>query len=199
MLKMSVKRQGKEDIGKTGSLNSMTAKEAHHLTSFLKKLDEHLEEYLLGILLLLLTTVMFTQVVMRYVFGSSLSWVEEFCRYIFIYTTFLTIGYCIKRGSMLRVDLLLQYLPKIGRLLLDLIIQMISLMLFSVLFYYSFKLVAVIASSNQLSPAMQIPFAAIYFSTIIGFGLAVFRCVQRIVMLITELNNERRKRGEPAR
>ena len=166
------------------------------MTGFVEKLDEHFEEYLLGVLLILLTTVMFVQVVMRYVFGSSLSWAEEFCRYIFVYTTFLTIGYCIKRGSMLRVDILVNYLPNAVCTALNFAIQVISLLLFSILFYYSFKVVNIVNASNQLSPAMQIPFSAVYFSTIIGFGLAVLRTVQRLVMMCKKLLSCNRKEDE---
>ncbi|HOA15481.1 MAG TPA: TRAP transporter small permease [Bacillota bacterium] len=161
------------------------------MAKFLKNLDEHIEEYVLGFLLLLLTSVMFLQVMMRYVFGSSLSWAEEFSRYIFVYMTFLTIGYCIKRGSMLRVDIILNWLPKAVRSILELIIQIVTLALFSVLFYHSFRVVKIVGASNQLSPAMQVPFAAIYFSTIVGFGLAVLRSIQKVITMLKDMLGRR--------
>ena len=44
-------------------------------------LDKHFEETLLGIFLILITVIIFLQVVMRYVFSRALSWPEEFTRY----------------------------------------------------------------------------------------------------------------------
>jgi len=63
----------------------------------LRWLDDHLEEYILAVLLVTISCVMMLQIIMRYIFNSSLPWPEELTRYCFVWSGFLGIGYSIKR------------------------------------------------------------------------------------------------------
>ena len=63
----------------------------------LRWLDDHLEEFLMAVLLLLITVIISYSVVMRYVFNDSPTWAEEITRFFFIWSAFLSIGLCIRR------------------------------------------------------------------------------------------------------
>ena len=80
---------------------------------FLKWLDEDLEETILMVLLVAIAVVMMAQVVMRYCFRQSMPWPEEFCRFCFVYSGFISMGYCVRRGKMLKVDILVGFFPQI--------------------------------------------------------------------------------------
>ena len=97
----------------------------------LKFLDKHLEEYLIAILLIALTLIMLLQIVMRYVFNNSLSWPEELSRYCFVYITFLTLGYCVRNDSMLRLDILKELLPSKIWTVLQAIVRIVNIMWYS--------------------------------------------------------------------
>lgn len=150
----------------------------------IKQLDKHFEEYFMAILLILMTLVMLIQVVMRYVFNSALSWPEEFCRYCFIYMTFLTIGFCVSRQSMLRLDLIIKVIPKKVGDILEFIIWIMCLVFFIYMFIYSIKLVNLTITSSRTSPTMGIPYYIIYLSTILGFGLGIIRNTQFLYKFI---------------
>lgn len=49
----------------------------------MKFLNEHLEACFIVPLMFLMSIIIFVQVVMRYVFHSSLTWSEEMARYLF--------------------------------------------------------------------------------------------------------------------
>ena len=49
-------------------------------------LDYNLEEVILLVLLGIISVTMMLQIIMRYLFSSPLSWVEELCRYCFVYS-----------------------------------------------------------------------------------------------------------------
>ena len=66
-------------------------------------LDENLEEFLMLILLAMISVIIMLQVIMRYCFGHALSWPEEFTRFCFVYTGCLSAGYCIRKGAGIRV------------------------------------------------------------------------------------------------
>lgn len=149
----------------------------------IKWLDEHFEEWALAILLATICVTLMVQIVMRYVFNNSLPWSEEFARYCFVWSAFLSIGYSVKRGSMLRIDILVQYLPEKARKTIDILMEFIVLAFFAFLLYHSFAVLGRIQKSGQTSPALGIPMTAIYFSLIVGFALACIRGVQKIASL----------------
>lgn len=146
--------------------------------AILKWLDQYLEEVILGILLFLIACVMMLQVFMRYVVGASLSWAEEFCRYLFIWSSLLSIGYSIRKKTILRVDTLVEMLPMRIKRFFRMAIELVVLVFFAYLFVKSIPVVNMIRDSGQTSPAMEIPMYFVYLSAEVGFLLAVVRSVQ---------------------
>ncbi|MFH2114911.1 MAG: TRAP transporter small permease [Spirochaetota bacterium] len=150
----------------------------------LKWLDEHFEEWALVILLVAISLTLLLQIIMRYIFNSSLSWSEEFARYCFVWSTLLSIGYSIKRGSMLRIDIVVQFLPKSWRKTIDIIMEFIVIGFFAFLLYYAFDVVKRIIKSGQTSPALGLPMVVVYVSLIVGFSLACIRGIQKVMLLL---------------
>lgn len=150
----------------------------------LKWLDDHLEESIMVVLLSTISLSLLLQIIMRYIFNAALSWSEELARYCFVWSTLLSIGYSIKKGSMLRIDILVQYLPKSWRKPLDIAVEFFTLAFFCLLFYNSIFVVQRIYASGQTSPAIGIPMVAIYVSLLFGFFLAIVRGIQKIVKLL---------------
>ena len=165
----------------TTELSRVAEKGEDVMKRILKFLDSHLEEYLIAILLILLTVLMLLQIVMRYVFSHSLSWPEELCRYCFVYITFLTLGYCVRRNSMLKLDIIQEILPKKVWSVLQAIVHLVSLAFFLCMLVYSFDLLASMQKTNRVSAALGIPYTYIYLSTVVGFALALIRSVQAIL------------------
>ena len=157
----------------------------------LKWLDEHFEEYIMVVLLALIASVMMLQIIMRYVFNASLSWPEEFTRYCFIWSTFLGVSYCIKRGISLKVDVLFHYLPKSITKYLNILVDLIVIIFFFYLAINSVNVVKDIFASGQISPAMGIPMHYIYLSGLIGFSLSAIRGIQRLILTITTIKEEK--------
>lgn len=79
----------------------------------IKWLDEHLEETLMVILLIVIACVTMIQVIVRKVpWLTSLTWAEEFCRFMWIWSVFISLPYTIRMGNMLRVGVLVDLLPR---------------------------------------------------------------------------------------
>lgn len=146
----------------------------------LKWLDEHFEEFILVILLILISTVMMAQVIARTIW-SSMSWAEELARYAYVWTVFLSLGYTIKKGNALRVTVLMDLLPHKVHKTIEIVTNFIMLALYAVFFYYSITYTNKVRLSAQSSPAMEIPMWIMYLSTVIGFGLATIRMIQEII------------------
>lgn len=148
------------------------------MKKFLKWLDEDFEETILMILLVIMACVMMLQVIMRYVFTNSLSWPEEFCRYTFVVSGFLSIGYCIRKDKMLKVDILLGFFPDWLKKAVDLIGRIVTLVFFAYLTYYSYFYVANARTTGVTSAALKLPMWILYSSVFIGCAIGVIREIE---------------------
>lgn len=150
-------------------------------------LDKHFEETVLILLAIGISCTMFLQVIMRYVFNNPLTWPEELSRYMWIWTVFFSLSYTIYMRNMLRVDVLAGILPAKAKEILDLAIQLLSLVIYVLFAYYSVIVFKSLVISGRVSPALRIPMYQVYSSLCIGFFLSVFRTVQLIIELIFEM------------
>ncbi|SHF47705.1 TRAP-type C4-dicarboxylate transport system, small permease component [Desulforamulus putei DSM 12395] len=153
----------------------------------LRKIDKHLEEYLLSFLLSTTVILIAVQVFMRYVMHASPSWTEELARYLFIWMVYIGISYGVKMQRHIKVDAIMLILPfKAQKYLL--IFSNILFIVFCVFIIQQGTAVAMnLLSFGQTSPALSIPMGYIYMASPIGFSLAIIRLVQNIVVIVSEL------------
>ncbi len=121
-----------------------------------------LEENLLYLSLICTVTVIFIQVVMRYVFSNSLSWSEELARYVFIWQTWIGASYAVRRGRHLRIEVLSELLRGRAKVVLELVVLALWIFFGAVLFTKGYQMVSMIGRRHQISAAMGIPMAIPY-------------------------------------
>ena len=148
------------------------------MKKFWKWLDEDFEESLLMILLVAMSVAMMAQVIMRYCFSASMSWPEEFCRFTFVISGFLSIGYCIRNGKMLKVDILLGFFPPFIKKAVDFLGRAVTLIFFAYLGYHSWFALMNSYTRGMRSPAMEMPMWILYAFVTFGCALGVIRQIQ---------------------
>lgn len=150
----------------------------------IKKVEAHLEEYGMGVLLIGITVILTLQIVMR-VLKLSLSWPEELARYLYIWTVLLSIGYTVRNKTILRVDLLLNLLPRSLSHLTEALIQLLSAAFYAFMSYYAVFVMLKVKTSGQTSPALELPMYLIYIIIPVGFTLASLRSIQQLYWGLT--------------
>jgi TRAP-type C4-dicarboxylate transport system permease small subunit len=65
------------------------------------------------LLVTLLTTVTFAQVITRYVLGDSLIWSEEVARYLFVWVSMIGAALALREGGHFGLDLLIRPMPRL--------------------------------------------------------------------------------------
>ncbi|WP_434310801.1 TRAP transporter small permease [Hominifimenecus sp. rT4P-3] len=153
------------------------------MKKILQMLDQHLEEWLLTFFLGLIAAIMLLQVVMRYLFGNALAWPEEVCRYLYIWSCFLGISYCISQGTELRIDLFEKLFRGKAKKGVQILLQGICVILYMYLFYTSLSVFQHVYETAQLSSAARIPMYLVYLSIPVSLALAVARGVQQVVRI----------------
>lgn len=157
----------------------------------LKWLNEHLEEAIMIFLLVLISSAMLAQVIARYVFNNSMSWPEEFCRYCYIWTVFLSLGYTIRKGNMLRVGVVMDLFSAKIQSTVKILCHLVMLTLFVMLFRQACTTVYNIKNiTREISSAMQLPMWLMYMATVVGFGFAIVRTLQELVSDFRHFNEK---------
>ncbi len=144
-------------------------------------LDDKLEELLLIGLLVAMALIMGIQIFCRYVLNYSLSWSEELTRYLFIWSCFISISYCIKRWISIKVDQVIKMLPKKGYVIAQLLLNILLFILFVYLTVHGYQFLLLAIESKQRSPALGLPMVYVQCSPFVGFALAAFRSFQQII------------------
>ncbi len=144
-------------------------------------LDDKLEELLLIGLLGTMVVIMEVQIFCRYVLNYSLSWSEELTRYLFIWSCFISISYCIKRWISIKVDQVIKMLPKKGYVIAQLLLNIMLFILFIYLTIHGYRFLIQAIESQQRSPALNLPMEYVQSAPFVGFVLAAFRSFQQII------------------
>ena len=151
----------------------------------IKWLDEHFEEALLVILRVLICCIELIQVVVRNLeFVSALTWAEDFCRFCWIWSVFISLPYTIRKGSMLRVTVFLDLFPAQVRGIINVGVDIIVTASMLLLAVYSIEVVGDIMASGETSSAMLWPMWIIYSVMLLGFFLGTARGVQQAILHI---------------
>lgn len=154
-------------------------------------LDEHLEETFLVVMLVLIACVTMLQVIVRKIPGmASLTWAEEFCRFMWIWSVFISLPYTIRTESMLRVGVVKDLLPDTLKKIINLAVDVITMVSMAFLGYYSLDVYKGIEASHEISPAMQWPMSFVYIFMVIGFFLAALRGIQMFIIHIKKFHEQ---------
>ena len=155
----------------------------------IKLIDDNFEEVLLMLLLAIMTIVMGIQVVARYGFNYSLTWSEEITRYMFVWSTFLSISHCTKKQISIKIEQLVSMLPTKVNAIFKVVEKIIMIAFFSYMAKFAYDFVQASILSGQLSPAMRLPMYFIQVAPLVGFCLTIVRLLEGLVFELKVLLN----------
>lgn len=148
----------------------------------MRELEKHFEGIIMVIFLSILTVLVLAQIVMRYFFEDPMTWSEELCRTLLVWSGFVSIGFCVRKGSTICLDACQKLLPFPYRRILLNFVSIFMIVLLSYLFYGSILLVADTIAIGADMAGMQIPQYWLYLIPMISIALAVLRYIQVMIM-----------------
>lgn len=160
------------------------------MLSVLQKFDNKLAKFelnVVGILLLIMSVLAFTQVITRYCFFYSIVWGEEVTRYCMIFMTFFGASFAVSSQEHISIDMLSGVLKKYIniKVILNLIILIFSLFFI----FYSGNLVLKTFHSWQLTPAIRVPMFYVYLIILISLVFMAFHSLIRVVSIKDKKEN----------
>jgi len=129
----------------------MAAREAGGVWRRYDRLVEQSLYSFCGLLLIVMTSIVFYSVVARYVFNSPPIWSEDVPLVLFQWLTYLAIAVATKRGQNIRVTYFIAKLAPPARKALEVTMHAMVIAMLVVLFRYSFPVIAQAGKSTMLS------------------------------------------------
>ncbi len=145
---------------------------------FLKWLDDNLEETILILLLICMVVIMGMQILARYALNTSLGWSEELTQYLFVWSVFLSISYCVKKRISIKIEQFLNILPAKGQTGLRLLRHTLVLIFCLIMIPYCVTYVQQSIDLQATSAALHIPMYFIQSAPLVGFLLLTVRVLQ---------------------
>lgn len=144
----------------------------------LKWLEENFEKLILVVFLSALTILVMMQIFMRYVFGNPLTWSEELCRMILVWSGFFSIGYCARKGSTIRLDTVVVMLPGMVQRILMCLTTLFMVGLLGYLAMGAYELVMDTIAIGSMMAGLLIPQYWLYVGPLVGLVIGMLRFLQ---------------------
>ena len=140
--------------------------------SIFKELDrilEKIENIIVGSGLLVTTIIVFVNVISRYLFSYSFSWVEEAARYIVVWVAMFGGALCIRRGAHVAIDIIKLVFPLHVLRVIYSFVSFCAMVIIFYFFYTGIELVIKIKATGQVSASMEfLPMYLLYLAIPLG-------------------------------
>ena len=133
------------------------------------------------------------QVILRYVFNSSIAGGNEALEVLFIYTTAIGAATAVKRRRHININYFVSLLPKSLQRFSDALVHLLVAGLNIMMIYYSAGWISKVGGNE--SPVMRVPEWTFQICIPIGCSLVIVYCL--IIALLDILGNTPAKGGDP--
>ncbi|VBB41759.1 TRAP transporter, DctQ-like membrane protein [uncultured Desulfatiglans sp.] len=150
------------------------------------KILSFIEDWILFIATMAALISLFFAVILRYGFNYSLAWSEELVREVIIVTTFIGCSAAIKARSMIKIDALVQLVPKL-KTPLTFFSNLVAMVFAIMMIYYGWDMAALQVATHQKTIILEIPLVYLYAVLPTMGIMMVFRLIQVMYEDVQEL------------
>ncbi len=144
---------------------------------FIDKILSFVEDWVLFLSTFVALLSLFVNVVLRYGFNYSLAWSEELVREVIILTTFIGCSAAIKARSMIKIDALVQIVPRL-KSPLTFFSNAVTLIFAGMMMYYGWLMTALQVTTHQKTIILEIPLAYLYaLLPVMGIMMFIRTCM----------------------
>lgn len=137
---------------------------------------------LVGAIMIAATSLLFINVVLRYVFASGIVWAEEMTRYTMLWTVFVGAGVVTREGTHVSMEAFFNLWPSRLQRVAFLAINLFCIATIAFIVYFGIGMVRLVVETGQISEAAFLPMWIIYGAVptggvlmILGYGETALR------------------------
>jgi len=136
------------------------------------------EQIFISVTLLLVSMMVFVNVVMRYGFAASTMWTEELTRYTIIWITFVGASVCVRENYHPKVEALIVRIPDHMRWITTLTIAITGVLFSIAMTFYGWQLVSSALTTGHVTPTGLAPMFIPLIGLPLGGALMTIRYCQ---------------------
>lgn len=149
-----------------------------------------IQEYASAFLMVMMSIIVFIQVLTRFVFHIPLPWTEELAKLLLIWLTYLALAATFSRGYHIRIDIIDQFITgKIGPVV-DLVIQMLGLVFSVVTFRFVYYYFQSQLEFSQSTPVLSIPMYVVLIPILLGMIFTFFTFLLESISVVKKIMNK---------
>lgn len=166
--------------------------------NLVRKIDKavcKIEEFILSSSIILMAAILIGNVIARRVFKSSWTFAEEVGQLLVVISTFIGLGYGVRKGQHINMSALLDLAPRKGKKIMAIFIAFISMLTMFIFAYLSYKYTLTVVARGRVTPALEMPRYITTMFLPIGFTLGGIQYLINFILNLTSkdeiyLNNE---------
>ncbi|NYE58131.1 TRAP transporter small permease [Carboxydothermus ferrireducens] len=148
------------------------------------KIYEGLEDYLSGGLLYLGLTLIFVNVILRYVFGKPIALLDEYSVYLIVWGAMIGFATALRDDHHIKVNMLYDRLSPKGKRIVSIFANLVGAFFAILMLIYGIKLVVTYKVLGQGSADSQTPLWIVSLVLPISGFMMVVRFVEKVFLLL---------------
>ena len=157
----------------------------------MSKMLDRIQKFLIliiQILFIVMVTIIFSEVILRYVFKKGFVWMEEVTQYLFIWQVMLASPIALRLGQHMSIDSLINMIPKkLTRIKISLMFDFLILVFLLIVAKNGFNFV--INNWRSVSVGAKISMGYFYMAIPIGSILMLFFLLEVIIIKMEKLKH----------
>lgn len=147
--------------------------------TFTKVMDK-LTDFVGGWMFFVMVAILAINVFSYWTTGKRYGSWEELSRAIMVWVAFVSLGSHYRDKQCVQVDVLYQYLPPRGKKILEVLIDVASFVIGTVILYFSVKLM--LASTDKMTGVLRISYVWIDLGVVLGFISLLYNIIRKYVL-----------------
>lgn len=139
---------------------------------------DNIENYVLLLTFPLMLSIVFIDVLFRYIFKASLPWAGEAARYLMIWLAFAGISLGFKKNTHVGLSFFEERLAEKGKKIFIYIRSALVILFGGLIAYYVIIIMQMQIRTGQVSAAMEIPVWWVYAAVLFGSIMIIVRTLQ---------------------
>lgn len=148
----------------------------------------NLDYILTGITFLILVSVTFVGVIMRYFVNNPFVWLEEIQLMCFLWIVFFGSGAAFRTGSHVSIEFIVDRLPEKTRKVVEILIYLVVIIVLSFYMVQGMRLINQLIGTQRATNIFKVPYSIIYAAFPIGCVLMI---INHTLIVLASLFNSK--------
>lgn len=150
---------------------------------------ETISEKVVTLIMMLMTCIVFAEVITRMFLNYSVTWSGELARFLLIWLIFISASIAQKRGELIAIEFFLNLYSMKFKEIIRLVCNFVVLWFVVLVSITGFSFLKAMIKYNQMSPGLAVPIWVMYLGFYIGIILMVFYSVLSILKTTVKLRS----------